>query len=285
MSLAMLFSLSPVFAQEPVPISAETDEAESVVVSPTDKPLDRHAKLHRAWTVYREKGSTQIWAIRKDAKTKHEVQTLDFFTAHEANYHILLVAAGRLDQFTVGDPITSGDVNPEDYRKRPFRCRLVKAKNMPAVYLVCHGKKRVILREGVFHRFGWEFRDVEEVTDAELASFETVDPVDEETVFDEAVDVDTTDKRNLRERLEKRLELKGKKKVRARLIKRHDRPEVYVIMPDGKLRHITSLDVARRLRLNLKETTEVSGDELDAFEVEGEVTADTSDAVLDQDAI
>ncbi|MDA1038380.1 MAG: hypothetical protein O2877_01675 [bacterium] len=289
MTFAMVFSLSPVLAQEPSLTSAETSvEAESIVVAPTDTPLERQAKLHRAWTVYREKGSTQIWAIRKEEKTKHEVQTLEFFSAFDANYHVLLVADGRLDQFIVGDPITSNNLNPEDWRKQPFRCRLVKAEENPAVYLVCQNKKRVVLREGVFHRFGWEFRDVEKISDEELSSFETDDEIDEETLFEEEVEVDSTEKRSLREQIKKRLELKGKDEVRARLIKQHDKPEVFVIMPNGKLRHIKSLEEARRHKLKLKETTEVSGDELEAFEIEDpedEVDDDDFEDLLDGEVI
>ena len=69
-----------------------------------------------------------------------------------------------LDEFTAGDPITSiTGLNPDDFRKAPARCRLVKTAESAAVHLVCGKERRTIIREGVFHQFGWEFRDVETV--------------------------------------------------------------------------------------------------------------------------
>ncbi|MCR4278294.1 MAG: hypothetical protein NUV81_00075 [bacterium] len=285
--LAMIFSLSPVFANDVVPELIRVDASsasETVVIQPDDQPLERSAKLQRAWVVYREKDSKQIWAIRKSEKTKHEIQTLDFFTANNANYHIVLVPIGSLDRFSIGEPITTTDeFNPEDWRKSPFACRLVKVANEPAVYLLCHGKKRVVLREGVFHRNGWEFRDVETMTQSELNTFETDTSIDEETVFDEDVEVETTNNRELRERLEKRLELQGKKETRERLVKVPERPEIYVMTPNGKLRHIKDQETARKHKLDLHETTEVSEDEFEAFEVTLDISKDTPESELSDD--
>src|SRR3989338_11066657 len=101
---------------------------EDVVPSPTDQPLVRQAKLKRAWVVYREMDSKEIYAITKDKK-KRLIQTLDFFTAFNANYHVKVVKPGRLASFTTGDPITTiTGLNPNDFMKAGLGWRLVKVK-------------------------------------------------------------------------------------------------------------------------------------------------------------
>ncbi len=248
----------------PDPVSNESEEA--VVTSPSDDALTRAAKLRRAWVTYREADSAVIYAITK-AKQKRAVQTLDFFTAFNANYHIMVVAKGRLDRFPTGDPITSASgLNPDDFIKAPWRWRLVKVEGNPAVYLISpDGKKRVVIAEGVFHRFGWEFRDVEVITQAELDSYPADASVTDDTVFQEEVEVDTTHKRLTKEGLLKRLMLKGRELIRQRLVKAIGSNDVYIIMADGTRRKILSEAVANRLKLNLKEITEVTPEELAAI--------------------
>ncbi|MBU0540450.1 hypothetical protein KKC31_02195 [Patescibacteria group bacterium] len=286
MTLALSLSLVPgsLHAEEPALIDAGTAVSadEDVVVSSSDEPLERQAKLKRAWVVYREKDDSHIYAITKD-KQKREIQTLSFFTAFNANYHVLVVAPGRLSSFTAGDPITSTDgLKAEDFHKAPFRCRLVKVAGNSAVYLVCFGKKRLVIREGVFHRFGWEFRDVETVTQAELDAMATETDVDETTVFEEEIAVEKSAQRQLRNQLKERLNLRGKAKVRDRLVKAIGRPEVYVITPDGKRHHIKDLTAVRKHNLNLKDVTEVTIDELEAYEEGSEISSTSSATILNQ---
>ncbi len=278
MALAVSLSVMPMHAMATEDAASTTGVSaaeESVVASQSDTPLERHAKLNRAWVVFREKGSTQIWALTRDGK-KREIQTLLFFSAFDANYHIKLVKDGRLDEIPTGDPITSiTGLNADDFRKAPSRCRLVKVTDNAAVWLVCGGKRRVIIREGVFHRFGWEFRDVETITQAELDAIPAETSVDEETVFDEGVEVETSHARKLTDQVKERLELRGKNTTRSRLVKPIGRPEVFVITPDGKKRHVKDLEAVRKHRLELKDITEVSEDEIEAIPEGDEVTEGT----------
>lgn len=272
---------------------------EDVVAQSSDTPLQRQAKMHRTWTVYREAGSDQIWALQFAASAtnaedgtvadrvrnfvKREVQTLDFFTAFDANYLVKVVKDGRLDDIPTGDPITSADgLDPADFRKAPFACRLVKSETASAVYLVCHGKRRVVLREGVFHQFGWEFRDVETVSDTELASYAEEDAVVEETVFEEDIEVETTENRELTEQVKKRLELRGKNMTRDRLIKSQKDNRVFLLDKEGVRRHIKDMNAVRRHGLNLKDVTEISEDELEAIPEGSAVTETTSQSEIAQ---
>jgi len=261
--------------------SASTSSEESVVASSEDTPLVRYAKMKRAWVVYREIDASEIYAITTDME-KREIQTLDFFTAFNTNYHVKIVKQGRLEGLETGDPITSADgLDPEDFRKAPWRCRLVKSEDDPAVYLVCGSKRRVIIREGVFHRYGWEFRDVETVTEDEINALEEDTTLDESTVFEEDVEIDTTVKRQLRERLTERLQLQNRTQVRDRIVKAENSADVYVISPDGTRRHIESMEAANQLNLNLRNLAEVSEDELEAFEEGEPITTDSATTDLD----
>lgn len=282
MLFALMLTLVPnVLHAENATASGDSAE-EDVVINQSDTPLERYAKLRRTWAVYREVDSDQIYAITKE-RTKREVQTLAFFTAQNANYIVKLVREGRLAEIPTADPITDvAGLNPDDFVKAPWRCRLVKTANDSAVYLICGGIRRVIIREGVFHRYGWEFRDVETVSESELNEYEDAGALDEETVFEEDVEVATTEARTLRERLSERLNLRNKTQVRDRLVKAIGDSSIYVITPDGKRHHIRDLLTARLKGLNLRETTEVSQDELEAFEEGDEITSDTSDDVLDE---
>lgn len=259
-------------------LRAETETAtpsgeEDVVASPTDQPLARQAKLKRAWVVYREMDSKDIYAITKDKK-KRLIQTLDFFTAFNANYHIKVVKPGRLANFTTGDPITTiTGLNPDDFMKAGWGWRLVKVKGKPAVYLITpDGKRRLVIAAGVFHRFGWEFRDVEEVPESEVNALPEDSAVTDNTVFEEEVNVGTTRKRLQREQLEKRLELKGKKVLRVRLVKAIGDPNIYIIDAKGRKHRIASEAAARKRNLNLREVTEVTEEELEAFPNAEEIT-------------
>ncbi|MBD3251109.1 hypothetical protein GF380_01405 [Candidatus Uhrbacteria bacterium] len=288
-AVSLTFLPSALFAQDDAMMYDETSmmmseeyAEDDVILEEGDTPLERYAKLRRTWVVYREVDSAQIYAITHD-KTKRAIQTLDFFTQYNANYRIQLVKVGRLAEIQDGEPLTTMDgFNPEDYRKRPWRCRLVKASTDPAVYLVCGNKKRVIVREGVFHRYGWEFRDVETVDQTELDAYDTGAELNEETVFTQDVEVETTENRKLRERIMERLRLRGKTLIRNRLIKSVDDPKVYFITRNGELRHIEDETVVYRFGLDLGDVTEVSADELEAFEESNSFGADDSAAVLDQ---
>jgi len=260
----------------PAAATSTSSGEEDVVASPTDQPLVRQAKLKRAWVVYREMDSKEIYAITKDKK-KRLIQTLDFFTAFNANYHVKVVKPGRLASFTTGDPITTvTGLNPDDFLKAGWGWRLVKVKGKPAVYLITpDGKRRLIIAEGVFHRFGWEFRDVEEVPESEASALPEDSAVTDNTVFEEEVKVDSTQKRLQREQLEKRLELKGKKVLRLRLVKAIGDPNIYIIDAKGRKHRIASEAAARKRNLNLRETTEVTEEELEAFPEAAEITETT----------
>jgi hypothetical protein len=261
-------------------VSVSADAEGDVVVSDNDTPLVRYAKLRRSWVVYREINSTEIYAVTKD-NTKREIQTLDFFTAFNANYHVKLVREGRLDELATGDPIVTADgLDPADFMKVPWRCRLVKTADNPAVYLVCGGKKRVIIREGVFHRFGWEFRDVETVEQSELDAIAEDAVLDESSVFQEDVEIQTTENRLLRERMTERLNLQGKTRTNQRLVKAEGDPSIYLITPDGTKMHVRDMNAVSAHNLNLQNVTEVTQDELAAFTSAGEVAAETPAAVL-----
>lgn len=244
----------------------ESSDQEEVVTASTDKPLERQAKLRRAWIVYREVNSTTVYALTKN-KTKRAIQTLDFYTAFNANYLIKLVKEGRLSEFTIGDPITTtAGLNPEDFIKAPGMYRLVKVTGNTAVYLITpDGKKRVVIAAGVFHRFGWQFRDVETVSQTELDSYTTDTSITDGTVFEEEVEVEGTHKRQERERLSERLSLLGKTMIRHRLVKAIGSANVYVIDGQGRKHLITSEQAANKLKMNLHDITEVTQEELDAF--------------------
>lgn len=249
---------------------------EDVVTLPTDQPFARQAKLKRAWVVYREMDSKEIYAITKDKK-RRLIQTLDFFTAFNANYHIKVVKPGRLANFTTGDPITTATgLNPADFIKAGWKWRLVKARGKPAVYIVTpDGRRRLVIAEGVFHRFGWEFRDVEELSETEVNAMPEDSSVVDGTVFEEEVTVDTTHKRLQRQELEQRLKLKGKKVLRLRLVKAIGDPNIYIIDGKGVKHRIASEAAARKRNLNLRETTEVTEEELEALPAGAEITETT----------
>lgn len=269
--LVVIFVLPVLVSQAQETSDAAATAEEDVVVSSSDQPLDRQAKLQRAWVVFREIDSPGIFAITKlqpDGKRhKREIQTLSFFTKFNANYHIKIVAKGRLDVFPTDAPIiTADDLNPADFVKAGWKFRLIKAANNKAVYLVTpDGKKRPILSEGVFHRFGWEFRDVEAVSEAEVASLPQDGTVTDGTVFSEEVTVNSTEKRMASERLVKRLNLQKKTTVRARLVKAHNSPDIYVIDAKGMKHKIMDMRAAQRHKLNLQNTTEVTPEELAAI--------------------
>lgn len=286
--LAMVLTIAPIAtrADDSSTAAARTSVAnESVVAAPSDTPLIRQAKLRRSWTVFREAESSQIWAITTD-KQKREIQTLDFFTAFDANYLIKLVGVGRLDEFTTGDPITSVDgLDPMNFRKAAPPCRLVKSEEHPAVHLVCGAKRRVIIREGVFHQFGWEFRDVETVPQDQIDVLEEEDPLDEQTTFEEDIEVQATENRQLRDRLTQRLELQGKLEERLRLVKSIDHPEVFVITPDGIKRHVRDMDAVRSHGLDLQAVTEVTDDEIAAFPEGAPIVAAPPEPVVSEEPV
>ena len=87
--------------------------------------------------------------------------------------------------------------------------------------------------------------------------------------------VDSTQKRLQREQLEKRLELKGKKVLRLRLVKAIGDPNIYIIDAKGRKHRIASEAAARKRNLNLRETTEVTEEELEAFPEAAEITETT----------
>lgn len=286
-SVATLIVLTVVTLAPALSLRAKADSAntseEQVVAEPTDQPLERQAKLRRSWIVYREMGSKDIYALTKDQK-KRAIKTLDFFTAFNANYHIKLVKAGRLSEFAVGDPITTVEgLNPADFIKAPGRHRLVKVSGNPAVYLVTpEGKRRVVIAAGVFHRFGWEFRDVEVISETELGSLPEAEAVTDNTVFNEEVEVDTTHQRQERDRLQERLSLRGRTLIRHRLVKALDNPNVYVIDGQGRKHLITSERAANIHRMNLHDITEVTQEELDAFPDSTTIGEAASPVNLDQ---
>jgi hypothetical protein len=282
-ALVVIF-VTPIFLLTAQTNSATTAAEEEVVISDTDQPLDRQAKLRRMWAVYREVDSPSLYAItRKQSDGKHhkkEIQTLAFFTKYNANYLIKLVAKGRLENFPTDPPITSVDaLNPADFVKAPWRYRLVKAADNKAVYLVTpDGRRRVVIAEGVFHRFGWEFRDVETVPETELAALPEDTAVTDATVFSEEVDIDTTQKRLTAEQITKRLNLQRKLTIRQRLIKAIGSPDIYIIDAKGIRHKIASEAAAMKHRLNLKTTTEVTQEELAAIP-EGSAIAETASSV------
>lgn len=283
----VIFVSSIISLKAQADLTASTSAEEEVIISDTDQPLDRQAKLRRTWAVYREVDSPSIYAItRKQSDGKHhkkEIQTLAFFTKYNANYLIKLVAKGRLENFPTDAPITSVDaLNPADFVKAPWRYRLVKAANNKAVYLVTpDGKRRVVIAEGVFHRFGWEFRDVETVAETELAALPEDAAVTDSTVFSEEVDIDTTQKRLTAEQITKRLNLQRKLTVRQRLIKAIGSPDIYIIDAKGLRHKIASEAAALRHRLNLKTTTEVTQEELAAIPEGSAITETASSVNLD----
>ena len=161
--------------------------------------------------------------------------------------------------------------------------RLVKVKGKPAVYLITpDGKRRLVIVAGVFHRFGWEFRDVVEVSDSDLNAMPEDSAVIDSTVFEEEVNVDTTRKRLQREQLEKRLELKGKKVLRVRLVKAIGDPNIYIIDGKGRKHRIASEAAARKRNINLREITEVTEEELEAFPETEEITETTLSVNLNE---
>lgn len=271
--IGMLALPSVLTAQTSTTTDTSSSTEESVTTSPDDEPLERQAKLKRAWHVYREVGTTDIYAITKE-KTKRAVQVLGFFTAFNANYHVKLVKPGSLARFTTGDPITTTTgLDPANFIKAPFRHRLVKTADDPAVYLENpDGTRRPIVNESVFHRFGWEFRDVEEVSEAELGSLPEQEAVTDSTVFTEEVEVDATHDRLEADRLKDRLTLKGKHTVRNRLVKAIGDPDVYVIDAQGVKHHLRDEAAARRYNINLKDTTEVTEEELDSLPTGTDIT-------------
>jgi hypothetical protein len=116
--------------------AAAVTAQESVVISPSDKPLERKAKLERNWVLYND-GAT-VWALYKGAGQivcvttpctanvetlikKRAIQTMSFFSAFKANFRIITVNPDRLARFTVGDPITSTDgLTADMFVKRPY---------------------------------------------------------------------------------------------------------------------------------------------------------------------
>lgn len=286
---SLIGALVVIFVTSIISLKAQTDSVassveEEVIISEADQPLDRQAKLRRTWAVYREVDSPSIYAItRKQSDGKHhkkEIQTLAFFTKYNANYLIKLVAKGRLEAFPTDAPITSVEGhNPADFVKAPWRYRLVKAANSKAVYLVTpDGRRRVIIAEGVFHRFSWEFRDVETVPETELVAMPEDQAVTDSTVFTEEVNIDTTQKRLTAEQITKRLNLQRKLTVRQRLIKAIGSPDIYIIDAKGIKHKIASEVAAARNRLNLKTTTEVTQEELAAIP-EGPAITETATPV------
>jgi hypothetical protein len=272
-----------------------TSAKEDVVTNSTDTALQRQAKLERTWTVYRKADSTQLWAISPVGAVtngstsgtmsfqKREIKTLEFFSAFDANYLVKLASGEWLDTIPEGAPITTIEgLKFTDFVKRPFPCRLFRTSDKPTVWLACHNFRRAVIREGVFHQFGWEFRDVEIVSDSEVAMYTEETPVTEETVFDEEVGVETTENRMLTEQVEKRLELRGKTMNRDRLIKSPGDPRIFILDHDGERRYVKDMDAVRRHGLDLKGVTEISQDELEAI-TEGEpVTETTNHAELTQ---
>ncbi|MBU1038949.1 hypothetical protein KKC17_01810 [Patescibacteria group bacterium] len=273
--------LVPFFSQASE--EAVTTEAENVIISEQDAPLVRQAKLKQAWVIYREVGSQDIYALTKN-KTKRAIKTLDFFTAYNANYHLKVVAKDRLTAYATAEPINSETIlNPEDFIKAGWHWRLIKAQGDPAVYLLApDGTKKPILAEGVFHRFGWEFRDVEELTKEAVAALPTGTTITDNTLFDEEIIVSSTNQRLEKETLQKRLELKGKTQVKTRLIKAIGDNKVYVMDGQGNKHLVTNEKAAQKFKLNFKNITEVTAQELKALPLGGQINETTTSVNLEQ---
>ena len=256
---------------------SQMNQDENVVVSSDDTAAIRAAKLARYWSVYREVGSNSIFAITTSG-TKREIQTLTFFTGISANFGIKLMPKGSLDQFTTADPITSTEgLDPSQFRKAPQPCRLIKTANMPAVYLACLGVKRVILNERAFHQFGWNFNQVKTVASTELNSMKAGDNVDESTVFDQGVTIDTSGiaasgstgsqpPKPSTVNPQSTAKVNGITSTKgAKIVKLQGGTKIFILTADGKKHLLTNMDVVRALKLNLSKVQIMTQDQLNAY--------------------
>ena len=259
---------------------------EQVVATSGDSPSVRAAKLARYWSLYRETGSDKIYAITT-SNTKREIQTLAFFTAFDSNFGIKLMPKGSLDQFTVGDAITSTEgLNPADFRKAPQPCRLIKSADKPAVYLACLGIKRVIINEKAFKQFGWDFKHVMTTSTSSLTTMKDGDPVSESTVFDQGVTIDTSGIPAMSPTSERpkpsTTQPQSTPKVNgltstkgARLVKLSTNSRIFIITSDGKRHLLTNMDVVKVLKIDLSKVQTVTEDQLKAYPEGDSITLGT----------
>lgn len=281
-----------------VAASADTSTAaavtaqESVVISPSDKPLERKAKLERNWVLYND--GTTVWALYKGAGQivcvttpcptnvetfikKRAVQTMSFFTAFKANFRIITVNPDRLARFTVGDPITSTDgLTADMFVKRPYLAyRLVKAQGSPAVYLDDGEKLRPIVHEKVFKNLGLDFKDVETIAANLLGQKPVGAVVTADTVFTEPVEVQTTEARKTVEDVKSRLGETMMKQVKNAIIKAGE--QYFMLTKQGKrlIAPAQQEQISQRLKLDLSKAVEVTTEEAAVIPTMATVTAVT----------
>ncbi len=281
-----------------VAASADTSTAaavtaqESVVISPSDKPLERKAKLERNWVLYND--GTTVWALYKGAGQivcvttpcptnvetfikKRAVQTMSFFTAFKANFRIITVNPDRLARFTVGDPITSTDgLTADMFVKRPYLAyRLVKAQGSPAVYLDDGEKLRPIVHEKVFKNLGLDFKDVETIAANLLGQKPVGTVVTADTVFTEPVEVQTTEARKTVEDVKSRLGETMMKQVKNAIIKAGE--QYFMLTKQGKrlIAPAQQEQISQRLKLDLSKAVEVTTEEAAVIPTMATVTAVT----------
>lgn len=303
-ALGVAVSVAPQLgsAQAAADASASVEAQESVVVTPTDAPLIKVAKLRRNWVLYND-GAT-VWALYvgapvpctaqpcpADARaiTKRAIQTMGFFTAFKANFRIVLVQPERLARFATGEPITSTDgLTPEMFIKRPyFVHRLLKAANSAAVYLSDGATKRAVVHEKVFSNLGLSFSDVETVPASELGALSDGSTVTAETSFDEEIVVSTTNLRKRFEEVRERLSTSGKlQRVRDAIVKQIGSNDYYLVTKNGKrpIRAAVAEAVSQRLGIDLSRAVEVTAEEVAAMPTQAEVTAATPVAEVNASA-
>ena len=289
-----------------IPISSDkisSQAQENVVISPTDKPLERKEKLARHWVLYND--GTAVWALYAprlidcggivvgtpqtcppQVIQKRAVQTMSFFTAFKANFQVKLVNPERLARFTTGAPITSMDgLTPGMFIKRPYLAyRLVKAANSAAVYLDDGAKLRPIVHEKVFKNLGLDFKDVETVAATEISNKPIEAAVMADTVLDESVEVKTTAARKTVEEVKSRLGTDMLKKVRDAVVKAGQQ---YFLMTKNGKRPIPPAQenqLSQKLHLDLSKSVEVTAEEAAAIPTVAEVTTATTQAEVNTSA-
>jgi hypothetical protein len=292
-------------AEESATVAADTTASvqaqENVVVSPTDKPLERKQKLERNWVLYND--GTTVWALYKGTSaitcvttpcpataehsiTKRAIQTMSFFTAFKANFRIVLVGADRLSRITTGDPITSVDgLTADMFIKRPYNAyRLVKAQGSPAVYLDDGSQLKPVVSEKVFKNLGLDFKDVETVAASWLSQKPVTSAVTADTVFSEDVAVQSTAIRKTLDDVKSRLGPDMLKKIKDAAIKVGER---YFLMTKNGKRPIPPAQehqVSERLNLDLSKAVEVTAEEAAAIPTVAEVTPATPVAEVNTSA-
>lgn len=273
--------------------TAAVEAQESVVVSTSDAPLVKVAKLRRNWVLYND--GTTVWALYRGSSTtpcsttpcpanvtitKRAVQTMSFFTAFKANFRIVQVSAERMARFATGDPITSTEgLTAEMFIKRPyFVYRLLKAANSSAVYLSDGSTRRAVVHEKVFSNLGLSFSDVETVPTTQLTALPEATTVTADTAFDEDIVVSTTNLRKRFEEVKERLTSSNRlQRVRDALVKQIGTNDYYLITKNGKrpIRAAVAELVSQRLGIDLSRAVEVTAEEVTAMPTQAEVTTAT----------